>query len=100
MPDGKDAYYRNLPPAVRADIDDLNLANQDLSALSAHVILVHGYDDDIIPYTESERFFRALPRGQAQIYLLKGLHHVNRQVSGLDAWRMWRALLALLSQRQ
>jgi len=89
----------DLPTAVRSDIDALNLAGRDLSALKAQFILVHGYDDDVIPYTESISLAAALPQGQAKLFLLKGLHHVNREFSGLDAWRMWRVLRALLAQR-
>ncbi|HLF32061.1 MAG TPA: hypothetical protein VI566_13670 [Xanthomonadales bacterium] len=88
---------QNLPPAVRADIDALNLAAVDLSELDAEVILVHGLDDDIIPYTESVSLAAALPEGQAHLYLLEGLHHVDRDISGMDIWRTWRALHLLLT---
>jgi pimeloyl-ACP methyl ester carboxylesterase len=88
-----------LPAGVRADIEALDLATRDLSGLRADFILVHGLDDDIIPYTESVSLARALPPGRAQLFLLEGLHHVDREVHGLDAWRMWRALQAVLAQR-
>lgn len=87
----------NLPPVVNADIARLNLAAYDLSRLRAEVILVHGLDDDIIPYTESVSLAAALPQGQAQLFLLEGLHHVDRDIKGMDIWRMWRVMHLLLS---
>ena len=93
------ALLAGLPEPVRADIEALDLARRDLAAVSADFILVHGYDDDIIPYTESLSLHQALPAGRSQLFLLEGLHHVDREVGGADAWRMWRALQALLSQR-
>jgi pimeloyl-ACP methyl ester carboxylesterase len=88
-----------LPAAVRADIEALDLAGRELSGLRADVILVHGLDDTVIPYTESVSLARALAPGRAQLFLLEGLHHVDREVRGLDAWRMWRAVRAVLAQR-
>jgi pimeloyl-ACP methyl ester carboxylesterase len=89
-----------MPAAVRADIEALDLARHDLSGLRADVILVHGLDDTVIPYTESVSLARALPPGRAQLFLLEGLHHVDREIRGLDAWRMWRAVQAVLAQRE
>jgi len=87
-----------LPKAALADIAALNLAASDLSALKAKVILIHGRDDDIIPYTESISLADALPRGQARLYLLNGLHHVDRDFQGMDLWRSWLAMQNLLTQ--
>jgi hypothetical protein len=42
---------------------------------------------------------QALPPGRAQLFLLEGLHHVDREVRGRDAWRMWRTVQAVLAQR-
>ncbi len=92
------ALMKNLPTAVRADIAALNLAAYDLSGLRARVILVHGRDDDIIPYTESISLASAFSPGQAKLFLLDGLHHVNRDFQGLDIWRMWRVMQILLTQ--
>lgn len=88
-----------LPKPVRADVAALNLADRDLSSMSREFILVHGYDDAVIPYTESLSLARALPPGHWRLFLLKGLHHVDREASGADAWHMWRALQAVLEQR-
>jgi alpha-beta hydrolase superfamily lysophospholipase len=88
-----------LPAGARADIAALDLAGRDLSGLDARLILVHGLDDNIIPFGESLALAEAVPPGQAQLYLLRGLQHVDRDFDSLDAWRMWRALQALLAQR-
>ncbi|MDT8322367.1 MAG: hypothetical protein RQ826_17770, partial [Xanthomonadales bacterium] len=93
------ALIEALPDAVRGDIKALDLAARDLSALEADVILIHGRGDDIIPYTESVALAGALPPGQAELYLLEGLQHVDREFSGADGWRLWQALYALLSYR-
>jgi pimeloyl-ACP methyl ester carboxylesterase len=92
------ALMKNLPTAVLADIAALNLAAYDLTGLKAEVILVHGRDDDIIPYTESISLAAALPPGQVKLFVLDGLHHVDRDFNGLDIWRMWRVMQTLLSQ--
>jgi fermentation-respiration switch protein FrsA (DUF1100 family) len=88
-----------LPSEVRADIESLDLAARDLSGLRAEFILVHGLDDAIIPYSESVALDAALPAGRSKLFLLEGLHHVDQELRGVDAWRMWRALRAVLAQR-
>ena len=88
-----------LPAAVRADIAALDLAGRDLAGLQAELILVHGFDDNIIPFGESIALAAAAPQGRARLYLLQGLQHVDRDFRGLDAWRMWGALRALMAQR-
>ena len=92
------ALMKNLPTAVLGDIAALNLAAYDLTGLKAEVILVHGRDDDIIPYTESISLAAALPPGQVKLFLLDGLHHVDRDFHGLDIWRTWRVMQILLTQ--
>jgi hypothetical protein len=88
-----------LPAAAQSDIAALNLAERDLSGLGAELILVHGLDDNIIPWGESVALAAAVPADRVRLYLLHGLRHVDRDFEGLDAWRAWTALRALLSQR-
>ena len=88
-----------LPAAIRADIEALNLANRDLSGLQAELILLHGTDDTIIPYTESMSLAAAVQPGQAELFLIDGLAHVDAKPLGLDRHAMWRALHALFTQR-
>jgi fermentation-respiration switch protein FrsA (DUF1100 family) len=88
-----------LPQRLRADLDALNLAAHDLSRLEARFIIVHGLDDDLIPYGESLALARALPEGYSRVFLLKGFHHVDVAPHLVDGWRMWRAMYALLTER-
>jgi pimeloyl-ACP methyl ester carboxylesterase len=89
-----------LPAQIRSEIRALNLAEYDLSQLKARMILVHGYDDDIIPYTESVALAKRVPQGKARLYLVYGLKHVNLQPRMVDKFRLWRAMSALLQERE
>ena len=42
-----------LPPAMLADLDALSLHNKDLGRLKARLLLVHGRNDNLIPYPEN-----------------------------------------------
>ena len=89
-----------LPQAVRADITALDLSQHDLSALHGRLILVHGFDDALIPYTQSKALARAVPRGQARLYLIRGLAHVD--IHGLapaDALKVLCAIDTLLAEQ-
>lgn len=89
----------DMPTAIRADIDALNLSNKDLTQLKAKLILLHGTDDDIIPYTESIALANAVMRGQAELFLIDGLAHVDVYPERLNRWAMLRAINALLKMR-
>ena len=88
-----------LPTEIRAEMQALNLANKDLSRLQAQLILLHGTDDDIIPYTESLALAAAVPPGRSDLFLIDGLAHVDSRPVGLDRQAMWRAIHAVLAQR-
>ena len=111
-PDRFPALYAALPQAMRADIAALSLHNKDLTRLRARLILVHGRSDNLIPYPESEALAAAVPPSQARLYLLHTiLGHVDLRLSHILSWRfmtrelpdifrMWRAVDALLAERQ
>lgn len=89
-----------LPERIRADLDAMDVARQDLSGLRARLVLVHGVDDDLIPYVESQALHRAAPAGLSRFYPVNGLNHVNMGRPGpLDAWRLLSAVTALLNER-
>ncbi|MCK4378919.1 MAG: alpha/beta hydrolase [Deltaproteobacteria bacterium] len=88
-----------LPAAIGNDIEALNLANHDLSRLRAKLILPHGTDDEIIPYSESVALAAAVPAGRAQLFLIAGLAHVDILPRKLDRRALWRAINALLGER-
>ncbi|MEN8213823.1 MAG: alpha/beta hydrolase [Pseudomonadota bacterium] len=88
-----------LPAAIRAHMDALNVANKNLSRLRAKLILLHGTDDPIIPFSESVALARAVAPEQAELFLIDGLAHVDVQPFGLDRKTSWRAINSLLTQR-
>ncbi len=80
-------------------MEALNLANKNLSQLRANLILLHGTDDTIIPYTESMALARAVKPGRAELFLIDGLAHVDVRPFRLDRRALWRAVNSLLAQR-
>lgn len=88
-----------LPPGLRDELEGINPAAHDLSRLTARVILVHGRSDTLIPFTESIALARALPPGQAQLFLIDGLAHVEVQPLHQDVPLLLQAMEALLAQR-
>ena len=100
-PDRVPALIAALPEGVRADIAALDLKRQDLSKLSARLILVHGRDDAIIPYSESKALAAAAPVEKAALYVVDSLAHVDLGAAGLiDTLILWRAAYRLLSERE
>lgn len=104
--------FSRLPEAMRADLDRLNLSRHDLKPLRARLILLHGRNDNLIPYPESLALAAAVPEGQARVFLFnRVLGHVELSFSSLfswrfwsedlpDLWRLWRAIDLLLAQRE
>lgn len=94
------ALYAALPAPMRQHIEALDLGNKELRQMRARVLLMHGYDDTIIPYAESISLARALPPQQVELFLVHGLAHVDKTLQPLkDIWQFWRASYALLQQR-
>ncbi|MBU1663981.1 MAG: dienelactone hydrolase family protein [Gammaproteobacteria bacterium] len=101
-----------LPEAMRADMERLNLARHDLKQLQARLLLVHGRNDNLIPYPESLALAAAVPEGQAKVFLIhRVLGHVDLSFSSLfswrfwsedlpDLWRLWRVIDLLLAERE
>ena len=98
-PEKSQALFARLPPAIIAEAKALSPSTRDLSTLHAHVILVHGRDDSIIPYTESVALARALPSDRRTLVLVNGLYHVDLKPSFADSWRLGRVIYAVLAQR-
>ena len=100
-----------LPLQTQATLDALTLANKQMRALQARIILVHGKTDPLIPYSESHALARALPSGRANVFIIhRILGHVDLSLASVfsprfwqeqipDAWRLHRALTLLLRQR-
>ena len=88
-----------LPDEVRADLESLNLAHKDLGRLKARLILVHGLDDDIIPFSESRALAAAVARDKVDLYLVDGLKHVNANPGMLGGIKLLSAINRLLEER-
>lgn len=100
-----------LPAAMRADMERLNLARYDLKPLQARLILVHGRNDNLIPWPETPALAAAAPEGLASVFLIhRVLGHVDLKFSNLfswrfwsadlpDLWRLWRVIDLLLAER-
>jgi len=94
------ALIGRLSPQMRAELEGVNPAGHDLSAIKAQVILLHGRSDNIIPYTESIALARALPPAQVKLFLIEGFAHVDVQVKRQDIPQLLGAMQLLLDQRQ
>lgn len=93
-----------LPEGIRHEIEALDLADKDLGSLRAQIMLIHGRDDAIVPYSESLALANALAQalGPARIhlYLLDHLAHATLGPGGFkDMWRLWQATDRLLAIR-
>lgn len=89
-----------LPEAVKSQIAALDLKTRDLSQLSPDLILIHGQDDPIVPYTESLALLAAGPKDKTDLYLVQHLSHVDLGSLDLrDAFTLWRAVYRLLVER-
>ncbi len=71
-----------LPAAARERLQQLDVARLDLSHLSAPVILLHGRQDDIVPYTASLALHEALPPGRSRLFLVNDMAHIDPQDTG------------------
>jgi fermentation-respiration switch protein FrsA (DUF1100 family) len=99
-PEKVPALIAALPEPIRDDIDALNLALYDLGSLKARLILIHGRDDPMIPYSESEALAAAAPRGATSLYIVDSIGHVEfNAVSLANAWTMWSAIDRVLAER-
>ncbi len=99
-PDAVAGLIAGLPRGIRRDMAGLDLARRDLTGLAAHLILIHGRDDAIIPYTESVALAAAAPPNGASLFLVDGLAHVDLRPAGVsDTLTLWRAVYRLLEER-
>jgi pimeloyl-ACP methyl ester carboxylesterase len=83
-PAGVDRALTALPPDVRALLEAVSPVRA-IPAVRARVILVHGYTDRAVPYTESLRL-AAARRARTRVVLLQAVGHVEAEPGSL-----WRA---------
>jgi pimeloyl-ACP methyl ester carboxylesterase len=73
-----------LPTGLQDRMNALDLARRDLSGLELPVLLLHGRNDAIIPYTESLALKDALPPGGGDLFLLDNFSHVELEEPSLE----------------
>ena len=89
-----------LPSPIRREIAALDPSGHDLAGLRARLILVHGRDDAVIPYTQSEALAAAAPAGRAALYLVDSLAHVDLRPAGFgDVVTLVQAIYDVLDER-
>lgn len=100
-----------LPEDMLATIDALTLRGKDLDPLRAQLILVHGKNDPLVPYTESKALASALAPKKVHLFVLEHvLAHVDVSFGDVlsrrfwtedlpDAYRLYRVVRLLLAYR-
>ncbi|MGD9508285.1 MAG: alpha/beta hydrolase family protein [Geminicoccaceae bacterium] len=100
-PDRVPELIAGLPSALRGDIEYLDLSRYNLKDLQASLLLIHGHDDPLIPPSESVALAEAAPAGQAEVFIVSNLSHVEIHPGGIaDTLALWRAAYRLLSFRE
>ena len=110
-PNQTEILLQKLPLSVLRSIEALSVAPA-LKQLKADLILAHGEDDDMIPYTETLRLARAAP-DPSRVYLqiLKSYAHVDPDRQPLtmknfftfhlpEAWKLFGLINQLMKYRQ
>jgi pimeloyl-ACP methyl ester carboxylesterase len=80
-PDRVPALVEALPRPVRAEIAALSLAGRDLTPLAGRLILIHGREDRMVPYTESRDLAAAV--GDTELFEVPGFSHIDPKSVGL-----------------
>lgn len=81
-PDRTRGLIDGLSPRVREYFDALSLEGR-IDALQAHLIIGHGRDDNLIPYTESLLLAENVPpAASAHLAILESFQHVDLRLGG------------------
>jgi hypothetical protein len=89
-----------LPPPLLAELRRLNLRSKNMADLKANLILLHGRDDALLPYSESIALAAAAGSDKAHLFVIDSLIHVELRAGGIvDLWKLWRASCLLLRER-
>lgn len=97
--DRVEALLMDLPIAIRQEMMALDLSQRDFTDLEARLIVIHGRDDTMIPFTESLDLARAT-KHVSEFYLIDNLAHVDPTFSSAaDIYKLWRAVFEILTMR-
>jgi len=109
-PSQTESFVRKLPPAIRSSMADLSMSHV-LKDLRADLILAHGEDDDLIPFTETLRLAQAAPHsGKVYMRILKTFSHIDPEQKPLspgnllsfylpEGWKLFLLTYQLLGYR-
>ncbi|MDB5098675.1 MAG: hypothetical protein JWM80_3096 [Cyanobacteria bacterium RYN_339] len=98
-PEKVPGLIKQLPAGVQSDLAKLTLVDKDLTPLKARMILFHGYEDDLVPYTESVSLAAAFNR-RTRLFLINGFVHVDYKQPGfLDGWSFGCAIQDVLNEK-
>jgi len=93
-PDVAGRIIDSLSPRILSFFDELSMPG-NIENVTARLIIVHGRDDNLMPYTESILLAEnAPPRANAQIRILESLQHVDLEFSWEGGPAGWVATLA------
>ncbi len=96
-PDIVPGLIQAVPPDILRSLVELSPATMDLSPLSGELLLVHGLDDTVVPYTQSLNLGEQVPG--TDIYLVASFTHVDPSDVDLDGHlTMMMAVDAILSR--
>jgi poly(3-hydroxybutyrate) depolymerase len=99
-PERVPALIAMMPETVRRRMAALDPSRRSLATLGPRLILIHGRDDPVIPWTESAMLAAAAPPGKAALFFADSLAHVDLGPSSPgDALELWRAVCRLLAER-
>lgn len=88
-----------LPGALRVQLDALSLRKRDLTHLAGRLILIHGREDPLVPFSESLALSRAVT--DAELFLIDGFSHINpRSVGVIGQLQLADAIQAILARRR
>jgi len=87
---------RQLPAEIRTQLQALDLAQRKLETLRAHLLLIHGTDDNVIPVGHSRALLARLGKARASLFEAGGLDHVDVAPGLRDTFRLWQATRELL----
>ncbi len=93
-PDAAAGIIDRLSPRILGYFDELSMPG-NMENVTARLIIVHGRDDNLMPYTESILLAEnAPPKAIAELRILESLQHVDLEFSWEGGPAAWAATLA------
>jgi len=93
-PDRAAGIIERLDPRILSFFDELSMSG-NIENVTAHLIITHGRDDNLMPYTESILLAEnAPPKAAVQLRILESFQHVDLEFSWEGGPARWAATLA------